>query len=137
MKGLGQKIEEPTLLSPETELTAKKFWAAPRGAAFFFILLVISCLGGCASPVEDIVATRPKQLMSDAEVAVQAAEEASAETLAPAFFRRARDHYLEARQAYRKKNFGQARRHAESAIQFAERAEFEALKASDSAQKPF
>jgi len=90
----------------------------------FFLIFLTQC-------TFDIFSTRPKLVMSKAKSALHAAKLAKAETLASKHFRRAREHYLAARQAYRNKSFGDARRHAEASQKYSEEAEFLALRKKD------
>ncbi len=75
-----------------------------------------------------ITAVRPSQEMSDMEVSIKAAMEVSADTLAPELFRLSNEAALLARKEYRVKNFEAAKRHADQARRYAERAEFEAIR---------
>jgi len=67
--------------------------------------------------------------MSDTEASVRAAREVNAVNLAPELFRQASDYYTDARRQYRLKNFEEASRLAKIARNYAEEAEFEAIKA--------
>lgn len=66
--------------------------------------------------------------MSDTAVAIQAAKEVKADSLAPELYRQANEWFFLASQDYRLKNFHEARKHVEKARIFAERAEFEAIR---------
>lgn len=75
-----------------------------------------------------VTAVRPSQDMSDMEVALKSALEVNADSLAPEIYRLASELALLARKEYRIKNFQNARRHANDARIYAERAEFEAVR---------
>jgi hypothetical protein len=92
-----------------------KFLRGLAIAPFFFIL-------NCS-----VTAVRPAQEMSNMEVALKAAKEVSADVLAPELYRIAQETSLRARREYRFKNFLDAKKYADQARVFAERAEFVAL----------
>lgn len=75
-----------------------------------------------------VVAVRPAQEMSNMEVALKAAKEVSADTLAPELYRSALEKSLIARKEYRFKNFLQARKLANDARTIAEKAEYESIR---------
>jgi hypothetical protein len=62
------------------------------------------------------------------EVSIRAAKEVNADTLAPELYRMANEVGLQARSAYRLKNFKKAKHLADEARAFAERAEFESIR---------
>ncbi len=62
------------------------------------------------------------------EVSIRAAKEVNADTLAPELYRMSNEVGLQARQAYRLKNFKAAKKLADEARNYAERAEFEAIR---------
>ena len=62
------------------------------------------------------------------ETSLKAAKEVSADVLAPELYRSAAEASLRAHREYRFKNFQSARKLADQARRFAERAEFEALR---------
>ena len=66
--------------------------------------------------------------MSDTYVALRAAREVQADSLAPELYRQASEWHLKARQEYRLKNFKFAKEYAEKARNYAEQAEFEAVR---------
>ena len=75
-----------------------------------------------------VTAFRPAQEMSNMEVSIRAAKEVNADTLAPELYRMSNEVGLQARQAYRLKNFKTAKKLADEARAYAERAEFEAIR---------
>jgi hypothetical protein len=75
-----------------------------------------------------VTAFRPAQEMSNMEVSIRAAKEVNADTLAPELYRMSNEVGLQARQAYRLKNFKAAKKLADEARNYAERAEFEAIR---------
>ncbi len=62
------------------------------------------------------------------EVALKAAKEVSADTLAPELYRSALEKSLNARKEYRLKNFLNARKLADEARSIAEKAEYESIR---------
>ena len=76
--------------------------------------------------------------MSDTAAAIKAAREVNADTLAPDLFRQANETFFRAKNEYKFKNFKIAKTLAEKARQFAEQAEFDALRggASRNAMTP-
>jgi hypothetical protein len=66
--------------------------------------------------------------MSNMEVSIRSAKEVNADTLAPELYRMANEVGQQARQAYRFKNFKIAKKLADQARNYAERAEFEAVR---------
>ena len=82
-------------------------------------LMIASC---------SVTAVRPSQEMSDMEVSMKAALEVNADTLAPEIYRLASESALVARKEYKFKNFLSAKKYAEQARGYAERAEFEAIR---------
>ena len=62
------------------------------------------------------------------EVSIRAAKEVNADVLAPELFRMANELSLKARREYRFKNFEKAKRMADEAREYAERAEFESMR---------
>jgi len=85
----------------------------------FFFISAMSC---------SVTAVRPSQEMSNMEVSLKAALEVNADLLAPEIFRLANETALLARKEYRFKNFMLAKKHADDARTYAERAEFEAIR---------
>jgi hypothetical protein len=75
-----------------------------------------------------VTAIRPSQEMSNMEVSIRAAKEVNADTLAPELYRMANEVGQSARHEYRFKNFKIAKKLADEARSYAERAEFEAIK---------
>ena len=75
-----------------------------------------------------VTAVRPSQEMSDMEVSIKSALEIQADLLAPELFRLAGETALQARKEYRFKNFLLAKKYADQARVYAEKAEFEALR---------
>ena len=88
------------------------------------LLLCVGTLLGCSTLTE----TRPSQQMLNMEVAIRAAKEVSADTLAPELFRLSNETALIARREYRVKNFENARMAADKARVYAEQAEFESIR---------
>jgi hypothetical protein len=76
-----------------------------------------------------VVASRPLQEMTNADLAIKAAKEVNADTLSPTYFRRAVDLYAKAKYEYGLKNFYQAKKLANAARKFAEQSEFISYKA--------
>jgi hypothetical protein len=75
-----------------------------------------------------VTSVRPSQEMSDMEVSLKSAIEIQADLLAPELYRLASETALQARKEYRFKNFLLAKKHADQARVYAEKAEFEALR---------
>lgn len=75
-----------------------------------------------------ILQTRPIQEMADASAAIRAAKAAGADTKSAEAFRRALDAFFSAKRDYRLKNFAEAKSMAVRARQYAEFAEFQAVK---------
>lgn len=75
-----------------------------------------------------ITAVRPSQEMSNMEVSIRAAKEVNADVLAPELYRLATETGQMARHEYRFKNFQDAKKLADKARNFAERAEFESIR---------
>jgi len=92
---------------------------------FYFIwaLFAFGVASGCS-----ILATRPVQEMSDTAAAIKAAREVQADTLTPELFRQANEWYQLARREYKFKNFKLASQYAAQARDYAEQAEFEAIR---------
>ncbi len=86
-------------------------------------LYFVNAFAGCT-----ITAVRPAQEMSNMEVALRAAKEVNADVLAPELYRMGLESGMAARREYRFKNFFQAKQSADQARNFAERAEFEAIR---------
>ena len=82
----------------------------------------------CALLACSITAVRPAQEISNMETSIKAAKEVNADVLAPELFRSASELSLKAHREYRFKNFQAAKKLADQARVFAERAEFEALR---------
>ena len=80
-------------------------------------------LGACS-----VTAVRPAQEMSDMEVAMRAALERHADVLSPALFQSATEKSMQAKKEYRFKNFQAAQALANEARDYAEKAEFDAMK---------
>ena len=124
MKRLGLRIAAETLSLPP----ANRLWeisvlqAVKRGGLFYAIIATFFC-ASCS-----LTATRPIQEMSDSAVALRAAREVGADTLAPELFREASEWYQLAKQQYRFKNFRQARNYSNRARELAEEAEFTAVR---------
>lgn len=70
--------------------------------------------------------------MSDTSVAIRAAREVQADTLAPELFRQANEWFFRAKNEYKFKNFKLAQEYAEKARKYAEQAEFTAVQAGAS-----
>lgn len=66
--------------------------------------------------------------MSDTAVAIRAAREVQADTLAPELFRQSNEWFSKAKNEYKFKNFKQAKEYSDKARFFAEQAEFEAIR---------
>jgi hypothetical protein len=66
--------------------------------------------------------------MSNAEAALKAAKDLSADSLTPEIYRSASDAYFKAKRDYHLKDFNNARKHALQATRLAEQAEFEAYR---------
>jgi hypothetical protein len=75
-----------------------------------------------------VTAVRPAQEMSNMEVAIRAAKEMGADNLAPDLYRNAIEQGLIARKEFRFKNFAIAKKAANLAREFAEKAEFESIR---------
>ena len=75
-----------------------------------------------------VTAVRPAQEMSNMEVSIRAAKEVNADVLAPELYRLANEIGQRARHEYRYKNFEDAKKLADRARVFAERAEFESIR---------
>jgi hypothetical protein len=80
--------------------------------------------------------TRPVQDMSNAQAAMRAAKEVQADTLAPELYRQATEQWAKAKREYKLKNFSQARDLSEQARNYAEQAEFEAVRAGGVREEP-
>lgn len=93
-------------------------------------VVLLFVLSSCA-----VTATRPIQEMSDTEAAVRAAREVNAHSLAPELYRQASEYLDRARREYRLKNFQDAQKFAFRSRDYAERAEFEALRAGGTRQQ--
>jgi hypothetical protein len=74
--------------------------------------------------------------MSDTHSAILAAKEVQADTLAPEYYREATEWFSKARHEYKMKNFALARDYAVKARQFAEQAEFEAVRGGATREEP-
>ena len=90
-----------------------------RGLILLAPFFLLSC---------SITAVRPSQEMSDLGVALKAAKEVNADVLAPELYRMANETSLLAHREYRFKNFEAAKKYANQARIYAERAEFESLR---------
>lgn len=88
-----------------------------------FLLVIGVVSGGCS-----ITAVRPTQEMSNMEVAIRAAKEVNADVLAPELYRLANETSLVARREYRYRNFQDAKKLADQARVYAEKAEFESIR---------
>lgn len=75
-----------------------------------------------------LLATRPVQEMSDTGVAIRAAKEVQADTLAAELYRSSTEWFFKAKNEYKYKNFKLARDYANRARRYAELAEFEAIR---------
>ena len=75
-----------------------------------------------------LATTRPKLEMSLAASAYLAAKQAKAATLAPGLFRKAEFYYLKAKSSYKRKFFNKAKQYATLSKEFAEKAEFIAIR---------
>ncbi len=89
--------------------------------SFFFFFLFI--LGACG-----LTTARPKLEMSLAQSAFLAAKEAQADSKSPTLFRKAEVFYIRAKSAYRRKYFNKAKEYALLSKQYAEEAEYEAVR---------
>lgn len=76
-----------------------------------------------------ITATRPAQEYSDTVAALRAAKEVGADTLAPETYQQADEFFTKAKNHYRLKYYFEAREALMKSRTFAEKAEFEALRA--------
>lgn len=98
-----------------------------RVCPFFFQILIFASVfilnSGCA-----IVTTRPVQEMANTQAAIRAAKEVQADTLAPDLYRQANEWFFKAKREYKLKNFSFAKSYSERAREYAEQAEFEAIK---------
>ena len=63
-----------------------------------------------------------------AAAAFLAAKKAKADTMAPAFYRRAEYYYLKAKHTYRQKSFNKAKQYAILSKKYSEKAEFFAIR---------
>jgi hypothetical protein len=86
----------------------------------FFLLFV---LGACG-----LTTARPKMEMSLSQAAFLAAKEAGADSLSPTMYRKAEEYYLKAKSAYKRKYFNKAQQYAILSKQYAEKAEYEAVR---------
>lgn len=86
-----------------------------------FILFLF--LGACG-----LTTTRPKMEMSLSQAAFIAAKEAEADRLSPTLYRKAEEFYLKAKSAYRRKYFNKAQEYAILSKQYAEKAEYDAVR---------
>lgn len=105
-----------------TQRTLKKFMILMVGP----VALVVTSplfLSSCS-----VTAVRPAQEMSNMEVAIRAAKEVNADVLAPELFRLASETGQIARHEYRFKNFQNAKKLADKARVYAEKAEFESIR---------
>jgi hypothetical protein len=89
---------------------------------------ILSAMGPFALSSCSITAVRPSQEMSNMEVAIRAAKEVNADVLAPELYRLAAENGQNARREYRFKNFQDAKKLADKARVFAEKAEFESIR---------
>ena len=94
------------------------FSFSERGLVFLFLSCGVSC---------SLLATRPVQEMSLTSAALRAAHEVQADTLSPEYFRQASDWFEQAKSEYRFKNFHLAKKYADQARIFAEKAELHSL----------
>jgi hypothetical protein len=94
-----------------------------------FVFMLMALAQACA-----ITASRPVQAMSDAEAAVRAAREVNAQSLAAEIYRKSSELLAKARREYRLKQFKTAKKHADEARDYAERAEYEAIRAGGNRQ---
>lgn len=83
-----------------------------------------------------VLATRPEQEYSDATVAIRAAKEVKAETMAPGIYRKALEAFEIGKREYRIKNYQEAQKALVRARQYAEQAEFTAMKSGATRQDP-
>ena len=88
-------------------------------SVFIFAILIYST--SCS-----LTAVRPVQEMSNAEVAIKAAKDLNADSLAPELYRKSMDAYYKAKREYKIKNFEDARKFAITATKLAEKAEYKA-----------
>ena len=126
-----QKIVELTL----SLLHTKKYFeriletrskACALSASFSLLATLLTLcplLSSCA-----VTAVRPAQEMSNMEVALRASKEVNADVLAPELYRLAVESGIQARRDYRFKNFEAAKKNADRARTYAERAEFESIR---------
>jgi hypothetical protein len=91
------------------------------------VLFILFTAGGASSACSAL-SSRPSRQITYAETAFQAASLAGAETTQPNLYQLAKDALLQARAAYRLKNFKLARQLAIKARHASEDAEFNALK---------
>lgn len=89
----------------------------------FLIFSLLVIIGACG-----LATTRPKLEMSMAQTAFLAARDAKAQTLAPGLYRKAEFYYLKAKSSYKRKYFNKAKQYALLSKNFAERAEFVAIR---------
>jgi len=108
-----------------SQLCLKKESRANRSSVcpFLFGIIILTTIGGCA-----VVSTRPTQEMADTQSAIRAAKEVQADSLAPDLYRQSNEWFFKAKREYKLKNFSFAEDYAEKAREFAEQAEFEAIK---------
>ena len=92
------------------------------GIRFSILVLILS--GGCST-----LATRPTQEMSYTSSALKSAKEVQADVLAPELYRQANEWFMKARSEFRFKNFDLALKYAKKSRNYAEEAEFEAIRA--------
>jgi hypothetical protein len=94
--------------------------------------LIAFGIAGAVSPFFlsscSVTAVRPSQEMSNMEVAIRAAKEVNADVLAPELYRLAAENGQLARREYRFKNFQDAKKLADKARNYAEKAEFESIR---------
>lgn len=90
----------------------------------FAIAIAAMAFAGCV-----ITATRPTQEYSDTLAALRAAKEVGADTLAPETYQQADEYFAKAKSHYRLKYYFEAREALLKSRTFAEKAEFEALRA--------
>ena len=94
--------------------------SALRVAASGLISLAISA---CS-----LFVTRPVQEMADSAASIRAAREVQADVLAPELYRQATETFQKAKREYRFKNFREARILADQTRNYAEMAEYEAIR---------
>jgi hypothetical protein len=87
------------------------------------LLVILFVLGACG-----LTTTRPKLEMSLAQAAFMAAKEAGADVHASNTFRKAEDHYLKAKSAYRRKYFNKAQEYALLSKKYSEQAEYQSIR---------